>query len=97
MYIVSITYTCDISQIEKHLNEHIEYLDQQYSSGMFLASGRKVPRTGGVILAVAESRQALEQSLNSDPFKKHNLANYDITEFRPSKTAPQLAFLHNKE
>jgi len=93
MFIVSLTYIAQMSEIDKHLNNHIEYLEKQYSQGIFLASGRKVPRTGGVILAEAESREALEQVLSEDPFKVYGLANYQITEFVPSKTSPELAFL----
>jgi uncharacterized protein YciI len=93
MFIVSLTYICEMSKIEQHLAAHIDYLDQQYANGVFLASGRKVPRTGGVILATARSRGELEAILAKDPFNSHKLANYEITEFVPSKTAPELSHL----
>lgn len=93
MFVINLTYTCDLSEVEKHLAAHIEYLDQQYAAGIFLASGRKVPRTGGIILAVAESREQLEQILANDPFAIHQLANYEIIEFIPTKTANALSFL----
>ncbi len=93
MFIISLTYTCDISEIEKHLADHIDYLDRQYSEGVFLASGRKVPRTGGVILANVESRDKLDRILAEDPFKQHAVANYDVIEFIPTKTSNELEFL----
>lgn len=93
MFIISLTYICDISEVEKHLADHIDYLDRQYSDGIFLASGRKVPRTGGVILANVESRDKLDRILAEDPFKQHTLANYDVTEFIPTKTSSELEFL----
>lgn len=93
MFIVSINYGKNISEIEDHLSDHIEYLDRYYAAGKFIASGRKVPRTGGVILAMAEERHELDAILAKDPFKINNLANYDVTEFIVSKAAPQLAFL----
>ncbi len=93
MFIVSITYTSDISQIDKHLESHINYLDKHYEKGSFIASGRKVPRTGGVILATAGNRGELEQILDEDPFKIHHLADYEITEFIPTKSAPEFASL----
>ncbi|MBB1397254.1 YciI family protein [Pseudoalteromonas sp. SG44-8] len=93
MFVVSLTYVCDMSEVDKHLNSHIEYLNKQYSNGVFLASGRKEPRIGGVILARAESREALEQILSEDPFKIYGLASYEVTEFIPSKTSPELEFL----
>jgi len=93
MFIVSLTYIANVCEIEKYLNSHLEYLEEHYSNGVFLASGRKVPRTGGIILAKVESRSELDAILNDDPFKVHHLANYEITEFLPSKTAPGLEFL----
>ncbi|KDM93440.1 YciI family protein [Photobacterium galatheae] len=93
MFVVSLTYTCSLSEIEKHLPTHIAYLDQQYAAGIFLASGRKEPRTGGVILANAASRADLEQVLLADPFRQHGLATYEVTEFIPTKTCEAFSFL----
>ncbi|EAR53856.1 hypothetical protein SKA34_04415 [Photobacterium sp. SKA34] len=95
MFIVSLTYISEMSEVDKYLEDHIEYLNKYYELGIFIASGRKVPRTGGIILAQAENRSELETILNNDPFKIYNLANYEITEFVPSKTSPELAFLIN--
>ncbi|GAB6262539.1 YciI family protein [Photobacterium sp. 53610] len=93
MFVVSLTYTCALSEVEKHLDAHIAYLEQQYAAGVFLLSGRKEPRTGGVILANAENREALDQVLLADPFRQHGLATYEITEFIPTKTSEALSFL----
>ncbi|OBT15576.1 GTP cyclohydrolase [Vibrio sp. UCD-FRSSP16_10] len=95
MFIVSLTYICEMSEVDKHLEAHIEYLNKYYELGVFIASGRKVPRNGGVIFAQAENRSELEVVLNDDPFKIYNLANYELTEFVPSKTSLELAFLIN--
>ena len=95
MFIVSLTYISEMSEVDKYLEAHIEYLNKYYELGIFIASGRKVPRTGGIILAQAESRSELETILNNDPFKINNLANYELTEFVPTKTIPELAFLIN--
>lgn len=96
MFIVSIHYTCELSEVEKHLAAHVEYLDKYYQQGVFLASGRKEPRTGGVILAKASSREELEQVLNEDPFKQHGLGDYQVTEFLPTKTASELEFMRHQ-
>ncbi|WP_432454403.1 MULTISPECIES: YciI family protein [unclassified Agarivorans] len=93
MFIVSLNYICDLADVETHLDAHIQYLDRHYAAGVFLASGRKVPRTGGVILAQADSRTALDAILAEDPFKIHQLAEYEVTEFIPTKTSPALEFL----
>lgn len=93
MFIVSLTYVVELAQIETHLPAHIAWLERGYAAGLFLASGRKVPRTGGIILAQADDLAALEAVLAEDPFRVHGLAQYQVTEFIPSKTAPALAGL----
>ena len=93
MFIVSITYISKMSQIDKYLDAHIEYLDRNYERGVFIASGRKVPRSGGIILAKARNRSELEEILNDDPFKIHNLADYELTEFVPTKAATEFSSL----
>lgn len=87
MFVVSIEYKVGLSQIDDFIPEHIEFLDKFYKKGNFIASGRKVPRTGGVILATTNSREELESILAEDPFYKENLASYEVTEFVPSKYA----------
>ena len=93
MFIVSLTYHAPLEQIDAYLAEHVAFLKEQYAQGHFLASGRKVPRTGGIILARAASKEALEALLHHDPFYRHDLAGYDIVEFIPSMSSAELAFL----
>lgn len=95
MFIVSLNYIGKSSEVDKYLEDHIDHLNRYYELGIFIASGRKVPRTGGVILAQAKDRTALEGILNHDPFIIYNLADYELTEFIPSKMVPELASLIN--
>lgn len=90
MFIVSLTYTCDLSEIDEHLDAHVAFLKKEYELGNFLASGRKVPRTGGVILAKTTTLEELSSILDQDPFHKEGLARYDIQEFIPTMTATGL-------
>lgn len=87
MYIINITYKIDLEVVEVYLQEHIKYLKNEYSKGNFIASGRKNPRTGGVILSKIESKAKLEGILKKDPFYVNNIADYDIIEFIPSMTS----------
>ncbi|KXX67240.1 YciI family protein [Flammeovirga sp. SJP92] len=93
MFIINLTYKTDLEKVDQFLEEHIEYLDEQYELENFIASGRKIPRTGGVILSNLESKTKLEEILKKDPFHKNELADYDIIEFVPSKTSEELKFL----
>jgi len=60
MFVVFLNYIKSIEEVESHLEMHVEYLKKQYEKKVFIASGRKIPRTGGVILANVESRAELE-------------------------------------
>ena len=91
MYILSLHYIKPLSDIEQHLPAHIAYLDRYYAAGKFLMSGRKEPRTGGIIVARAGSRAEIERIIGEDPFHQAGIADYEITEFIPAKTAPDLA------
>ena len=93
MFIINLTYKAELSEIDKHLEDHISYLAKQYAAGNFLASGRKVPRTGGIILANVKSKSQVMEIINQDPFRVNNVSDYDITEFVPSKTCEELKFL----
>lgn len=93
MFIINLTYKTELENIDQFLNAHIEFLNAQYELGHFLASGRKVPRTGGIILSNVQSKSELEQIIEKDPFKKNELANYELIEFVPSKTSKALNFL----
>ncbi|MCX4748394.1 YciI family protein [Kitasatospora sp. NBC_01287] len=90
MFVVTLTYTAALERIDELVPAHVEWLDQNYAAGVFLASGRRVPRTGGVILAQAASPEALAAVLAEDPFNKAGVAEYQVVEFLPTKTAPAL-------
>lgn len=93
MFIVSLTYGRPLDEVDAHLPAHVEYLKAQYASGAFLASGRKIPRTGGVILASVSTREKLDEIIAQDPFCQHGVAEYEVTEFIPSMTCPEMEFL----
>ena len=86
MFVISLTYQASLDAIDAALPAHMEWIRDGYDRGLFVASGRKVPRTGGMIFAVGD-RETIERKLESDPFKLNGLATYDITEFVPLTVA----------
>jgi len=90
MFVVLLTYKCRLEEVDVHLNAHVTYLKQEYANGNFVMSGRRVPRTGGVILSNVKTRLKLEAILAKDPFYQAGIAEYDITEFIPSMVAEGL-------
>lgn len=93
MFIVSLTYIKPIEEVDLLIAEHIDFLDEQYRLGNFQLSGRKQPRTGGVILATVKSREILDQILDLDPFHREKIAHYEVIEMVPSKSSKALEFL----
>ena len=90
MFVIELTYTSDLAQIDAHMAEHVAFLKRYYASGNFLVSGRKIPRDGGIILAVGKSRQQIEAIVEEDPFFAHGLADFRIIEFRASQRADDI-------
>ncbi|PPJ45629.1 GTP cyclohydrolase [Rhizobium sp. KAs_5_22] len=92
MFILSLTYVKPQEEADRLMEPHMAWVQQGYDTGMFLASGRKVPRTGGVILAKGE-RADIEAFVADDPFAVHGVADYDITEVALTRTADGLESL----
>jgi uncharacterized protein YciI len=93
MFIVLLNYIKPLSEVDRFVGEHREFLERHYPSGHFLLSGRKEPRTGGVILVTAGTRAEVESIIRDDPFHREQIADYEIVEFLPSRSADTLAHL----
>ncbi|MCZ3377829.1 YciI family protein [Rhizobium sp. AG207R] len=79
MFILSLTYLKGNDEADKHMEPHMAWVKEGYARGWFLASGRKVPRTGGVIFARGE-RAELEAYVAADPFTIQGVAAYEVQE-----------------
>lgn len=90
MFIVMLTYQAPLTEIDKYLRDHREFLDYYYKQGLFLASGPLKPRTGGIIIALTEDKQALEAILQQDPFYLAELSTYQLYEFTPVKHCDEI-------
>jgi uncharacterized protein YciI len=81
LFVVILKYIVSIEEIDHHRPAHLEYLQKYYDEGVFLASGRQVPKFGGIILAKTTDRKKLYEILSEDPFHKHLCAEYQVNEF----------------
>ena len=90
MFIIELIYKVDLARIDKHMTAHVKFLKKHYAAGHFLISGRKIPRDGGIIVAVCESREQVEAIAAEDPFVTHGLADVRVIEFRASQRAEDL-------
>src|SRR6187431_1292816 len=90
MFIINLHYIVPLEQLDAHMADHVKFLNKYYKQNVFVASGRKVPRTGGIILALADSREAVDAIIKEDPFYIHKLAEFNVTEFLTSQSHPDL-------
>ncbi len=90
MFVIELLYRADLAEIDAHMAAHMRFLKKYYASGHFLMSGRKIPRDGGIILAIGKSRQDIEEIARQDPFCKQGLAEFRIIEFRASQRADDI-------
>ena len=85
MFIVKLTYTVGLSEVDKYLQAHREFLDYHYQQGLFLVSGPMKPRTGGILIALTTDRAYLESVLLQDPYALTGIADHELIEFTPVK------------
>ena len=96
MFIVNLTYIKPLDAVEKYLEKHINFLNQYYTKGLFIASGRKNPRSGGIILMRAKNKDAVQEIIAHDPFYQNKIAQYDVIEFEASKYCPEFETIISK-
>lgn len=84
MIIIELTYKQPLAVVNSLLGEHRAFLDKYYAQGVFIASGPKDPRDGGIILALGD-KESIASIIKDDPFCQHSVADYKITQFAAVK------------
>ncbi|AWK12178.1 hypothetical protein SSP531S_37030 [Streptomyces spongiicola] len=90
MFVLELTYTAPVERVEEYRAAHMAWLEALYGEGVLIASGRKDPRDGGVLIAAGVDREQAEGIAASDPYTTAGVCDYRITEFVATKTAPAL-------
>lgn len=90
MFLVLIEYKVPFEEVEPHVASHIDFVKSYVEKHKFVLTAKKVPRTGGVVLANFESKEELILVLKEDPFWVHDLANFDIIELQISQVSEAL-------
>ncbi len=91
MYIVTLNYIRPIEEVEALLDAHIAWLDKYFDANVFIAAGRKDPRTGGVIVVRDIDRARLDTLLEEDAFQA--VAEYEVTKVNVTRAADEFAGL----
>lgn len=90
MFVIELIYKATLAEIDATMKAHVVFLKKYYAAGHFLVSGRKIPRDGGIIVAVAKNREQIDAIVREDPFVQRGLADFRIIEFRASQKADDI-------
>ena len=93
MFIILLTYTKPLAEVDQHLAAHQAWVKRGFDDGLLLASGGRKPRIGGVLIGQGLDRAGIEALAVTDPFVVEGVATAEVIEFRPSRLDPRLAFL----
>lgn len=91
MYIVFLSYTRPMEEVEALLEPHVAWINRYFAEGIFISAGRKDPRTGGMIMVKDIARERLDSILAEDPFQA--VARYDVTRVNITRSAQAFSAL----
>ncbi|GAA1215121.1 YciI family protein [Prauserella alba] len=90
MYVVLVTYTAPVTDVDYALPDHAEWLTKQYEQEHLIASGRRDLHRGEVMIVRPMSRLKIDAMLASDPLSIRHLASYEVIEFAATRTCHEL-------
>ena len=90
LFVVLMHYTKPLADVDAVRAEHYGHLERAAAEGTMLAWARREPPTGGVLVAAAPDRPALEQVLAQDPYVRAGVAKPEIVEFNPKNVKLKL-------
>lgn len=82
LFVVILTYVRPLGEIDAAGDDHVAWLQRGYDEGVLLASGRRLPRTGGIILALGATLDEVEARMRTDPLQQRALATAEIFPFQ---------------
>ena len=97
VFVILLRYVKPLGEVDRLIDRHSAYLERNYAAGHFLASGRRVPRTGGVILARASTIEEIEAVVSTDPFITEGVATSEVIEFEPGRWTDGFGYLPEPE
>jgi uncharacterized protein YciI len=93
MFIILLTYTKPLDEVDRHLTGHNAWVKQGFEEGVFILSGGQRPRTGGALLALGNDRAAIQTRVDHDPFVLAGVATAVVIEVAPSTLDDRLDWL----
>jgi len=73
-------YLVPLDEVDKYLDDHIEWLTRLDQAGRSVVTGRREPPVGGVMIISGDSIVEVRELLSSDPFQKNGCTAYHVHE-----------------
>lgn len=84
MFVVNLSYIKPMSEVEKYVEVHMEFIKDMFLQNHIVCSGKKNPRTGGIVICNFADEEEARSILNKDPFVVYGVASYELIEFIPT-------------
>jgi len=88
MFLILLTYLKPLEEVLEVRPRHLEYLERGFADGTFVLAGRRVPPTGGVILAQGNDEDLIRQVAEEDPYFQSGVAQFELIRFHAGTSAP---------
>lgn len=93
MFVVLLRFSENKDKARDFMEGHNQWVKQGFEDKAFLLMGSLQPGLGGSIIVHGESRDALENRINQDPFVTENIVTAEILEIEPKKADERLDFV----
>jgi uncharacterized protein YciI len=85
-FVVTLHFRVPFETFGETVPRHRAFLQEGYDRGLLLMSGPQSSRTGGIVIARAESLESIQEFFLGDPYLSEGLASHVFTEFTPVKS-----------
>lgn len=93
MFVVLLRFSENKGQANDFMEGHNQWVRRGFEDKVFLMVGSLQHGLGGSVLAHGESREALADRVNQDPFVAEDVVTAEILEIEPKKADERLDFL----
>ncbi|TDD80785.1 hypothetical protein E1298_25270 [Actinomadura rubrisoli] len=76
MFILLNTYSAPLERIDELIPEHRAWVKGHFAAGRFLFGGRRIPRTGGFVVAAGDDVDEMDRLLAEDPLVRHQVVEW---------------------
>jgi uncharacterized protein YciI len=96
MFLLNVRNVHANDEVDTAAAVHLAWLKRHFDSGVFIAAGPKIPRTGGIIVGQGLNRNEIEDLVANSPFVHHGHVTMEIIEFKVLRVADGIALSPNE-